>query len=324
MWSDTRDGNYEIYCKRSTDNGVSWSADTRLTNDGAASLHVSCAAVGSAVHLTWHDNRTGSDEIYYKRSTDVGASWGTDTRLTSNAGVSWFASVDAWGNYVQTAWVENSDGNPEIYSKRSTDMGVSWGVNLRITNNSSVSIRPTISLFGTNAHIVWQDNIEGNDEIYHMYSTNGGADFSAGTRLTNDPDFSVYPCHTVSASGVHLIWRDFRSGNWEVYYKRNPTGNLVGTVNISGEIPGSFSLSQNYPNPFNPVTNIEFSIPVAGFVSLSVFDMLGRKVETLLYDELAAGSYKSDWDASKYSSGVYFYSIDADNFRETRKMMLVK
>ncbi len=98
----------------------------------------------------------------------------------------------------------------------------------------------------------------------------------------------------------------------------------IGVQNINSEIPGKFSLSQNYPNPFNPTTNIEFSIPKSSFVKLVVYDMLGREVETLVSKDLKAGTYKADWNASGYTSGVYFYKIISGDYSETKKMILVK
>ena len=98
----------------------------------------------------------------------------------------------------------------------------------------------------------------------------------------------------------------------------------IGIQNINSEIPGKFSLSQNFPNPFNPVTNIEFSVPKRGLVKLVVFDMLGREVETLLNKLTEAGTYRADWNASKYPSGVYFYKLQTEGFIETKRMVLIK
>ncbi len=100
--------------------------------------------------------------------------------------------------------------------------------------------------------------------------------------------------------------------------------NPIGIQNISNEIPQQFSLSQNYPNPFNPVTNIKFQLPNAGFVKLTVFDLLGREIATLVNETMNAGIYNADWDASKYSSGVYFYKLETESFIETKKMILIK
>lgn len=88
--------------------------------------------------------------------------------------------------------------------------------------------------------------------------------------------------------------------------------------------PKSFSLMQNYPNPFNPTTTIEYSIPQNSFVSIKIYDMLGREVKNLLSRQQDAGTYVVEWNASEYSSGIYFYTINAGNFTETKKMILSK
>ncbi|MDI6766813.1 MAG: T9SS type A sorting domain-containing protein, partial [Bacteroidota bacterium] len=86
----------------------------------------------------------------------------------------------------------------------------------------------------------------------------------------------------------------------------------------------SFSLSHNYPNPFNPVTNIEFRIAKFGFASLKVFNLLGEEVATVVSEELPPGTYKRQWDGSKFSSGVYFYRLQTKGFCETKKFVLIR
>lgn len=99
---------------------------------------------------------------------------------------------------------------------------------------------------------------------------------------------------------------------------------ILGLTSISSEVPGTFSLSQNFPNPFNPVTNISFDISNLSFTKLIVLDQLGREVEILVNEELAQGSYRYDWNASEYPSGIYFYRLQAGDFAETKKMVLIK
>ncbi|HMR00035.1 MAG TPA: endonuclease [Ignavibacteria bacterium] len=101
-------------------------------------------------------------------------------------------------------------------------------------------------------------------------------------------------------------------------------GQVNGITPVSGEIPREYSLSQNYPNPFNPVTNIKFSVPLAGFVKLAVYDIMGREVNTLVSQTLKPGVYLADWNASMITSGVYFYKLTAGSFSETKRMILVK
>jgi hypothetical protein len=93
---------------------------------------------------------------------------------------------------------------------------------------------------------------------------------------------------------------------------------LVGITQNGSEVPSLYTLEQNYPNPFNPVTNIKFSIPDRQFVTLKIFDVLGREVGTLVKENMDAGNYVVDFDASRLSSGVYFYQIEAGDFIQTK------
>ena len=89
-------------------------------------------------------------------------------------------------------------------------------------------------------------------------------------------------------------------------------------------LPNNFALGQNYPNPFNPKTDLRFTIANLQFVELKVFDILGREVATLVNEQMAPGIYDVQWDASRYPSGTYFYTMRAGRFVETKRMMLVK
>jgi len=103
-------------------------------------------------------------------------------------------------------------------------------------------------------------------------------------------------------------------------------------TNSGSQIPDRFLLSQNYPNPFNPATKIKFSVPgIAGAnfassinIRLKVYDILGREIATLLDEEKPAGNYEVDFYGSKLSSGVYFYKLQAGDFIQTKKMMLLR
>ena len=101
------------------------------------------------------------------------------------------------------------------------------------------------------------------------------------------------------------------------------------TKEKSGGLPTEFKLDQNYPNPFNPSTTIEFTIPIgvtlrATAVRLEVFDILGRKVKTLLNKNLSAGRHKVTFDASEFSSGTYIYRLKAGDNYKSRKMVLLR
>lgn len=105
------------------------------------------------------------------------------------------------------------------------------------------------------------------------------------------------------------------------YVSNNP---ISAITPIDEVIPKSFALGQNYPNPFNPSTVISFSVNKLTNVTLKIYNSLGMEVETLVDSKLAAGNYKVDFNGGKLSSGIYFYKLSADNFSETKKMILVK
>jgi len=106
-------------------------------------------------------------------------------------------------------------------------------------------------------------------------------------------------------------------------YESNVSVGATGIVN-NNEIPKNYSLSQNYPNPFNPVTKINYALPKDGLVKIKIYDVLSREVATLVSEVKQAGYYSVDFDATIYTSGIYFYKIEAGAFSEIRKMMLIK
>jgi hypothetical protein len=102
----------------------------------------------------------------------------------------------------------------------------------------------------------------------------------------------------------------------------NPGGNDNSSIN--GNIPKKFDLYQNYPNPFNPVTNIQYDLPKDVFVSIKIYDLLGREIKTLVNEYKNAGSYIVNFNGSELSSGVYFYRINAGSFNQVKRMVLIK
>jgi type IX secretion system substrate protein len=326
VWSS---GINEIYCKRSTDGGASWQNAVQLTNITYNSFSPSVSASGMVVNVVWHDTRDANGEIYNRRSLDGGASWGPETRLTNDPQNSFAPSVSVSGMVVNVAWADTRDGNEEIYQKRSSDGGTSWGSDIRLTNNNFPSENPSINSSGQNVHVIWQDGRDGNWEIYYKRSANGGISWDSDLRLTNNPANSQFPFISASGTAVHAVWTDDRDGNQEIYYKRNPTGNVLGITPINSEIPESYNLLQNFPNPFNPSTKIKFEIPNSKSetnpkTEIRIYDVTGKMVETIVNEDLKPGTYEVTWNAAKYSSGVYFYKMISGNFTETKKMLMIK
>jgi len=323
VWEDFRYGNNEIYFKRSTNNGITWQTETRLTNNINISEDPNIKVSGLNVHLVWCDNRDENKEIYYKFSSDGGLIWGTDVKLTNDPSESTSPRVSTYGTTIHITWSEHNTYGTEIYYKRSTDLGVTWGANTRLTYDH-FSYAPFMLVSAATIHLVWQDSRNSNAEIYYKRSTDEGFSWESDTRLTYNPSWVLSASLGVSGTYIHVVWDDDRDGHYEVYYKRNPTGNPIGVTVIGNEITKEFSLSQNYPNPFNPATKIKFQIPKTGYVSLQIYDAVGRNVARLVDQNLNPGIYEAEWNAVSQPSGIYFYRITASEFSEVKKMVLVK
>lgn len=141
--------------------------------------------------------------------------------------------------------------------------------------------------------------------------------FTAGNSVTLD---TIWATGLATNSNNNTSGDDWNWANSKRVVVRNPNA----IINISGEVPGNYSLSQNYPNPFNPATKIRFNLPKNSEVRLSVFDMTGREVETLVNGVLPAGTFEADWNPAELSSGIYFYTLKTADFSETKKMIFLK
>jgi M6 family metalloprotease-like protein len=222
-WDDTRAGNWEIYFKRSTSWGSGWEADQRLTTNNASSWYPSIAAYGSYVYVVWQDDRDGNWEIYLKRSENYAVSWYGEQRLTVNSSYSYRPSVAVYGRYVYVVWHDYRQGNYEIYFKRSTDNGLTWGSDTRLTNNASISELPMVAAYGANVYVAWEDSRYGNRDILFKRSTNYGASWTTDTRLTTNNTDQRFPSIAAWGYDVYVTWTDYRYGasNTEIFIRRS-------------------------------------------------------------------------------------------------------
>jgi len=165
-WEDDTSGNYEIYFKKSDDRGITWTTNRRLTYTTGYSYAPAIAVNGSNIYVVWEDSTPGNNEILFKKSTDEGTTWTTNTNLSNTAGGSYDPSVVVDGPYTYVVWDDNTPGNYEIYFKKSDDDGTTWTTSKRLTNNAGNSFRPAIAVDGSNAYVVWEDNTLVNYEIY--------------------------------------------------------------------------------------------------------------------------------------------------------------
>ena len=149
----------------------------------------------------------------------MGITWDPDIRLTEDPGESVVPTVCASDSEVHVAWRDDRDGNTEIYYKRSTDGGLNWEEDVRLTSDDSLSWRPSIGSSGTEVFIVWQDNRDQNTEIYFKSSIDAGSTWGGDKRLTNGPNESIYPNLAVAGSSLFLVWVEVYGDNREIYFK---------------------------------------------------------------------------------------------------------
>lgn len=302
---------------RSTNNGVNWLA-TNITGSV-----VRCFTVSGNNVFAGHTNG-----VYI--SNNNGANW-TQTSLVYEV-----YALAAGGNNIYA-------GTYSMGVFVSSNSGANWTqTSLNNRYMRSLAVSGNYIYAGTYAYGVyissnnganWTQSLPGKN-IYSLaaYENSVFAGSDSGIHVSNDNGMSWTQKNEGLGSYLSIGSQCVFNGylftakeplNGTGIFRRSLT-ELVGIEQLSSEVPNSFLLSQNYPNPFNPVTNIEFAIPIAAFVKLMVYDISGREMETLLNQNMTAGTYKADWDASGYSSGVYFYRFEAAGYSDVKKMMLVK
>jgi len=205
-----------------------WTPAKRLTWNSGFSFGPAVAIDSvNIIHVVWFDDTPGNSEIYYKKSTNGGASWSVNQRLTWNSGYSSDPSIalDS-GDSIHVVWYDDTPGNDEIYYKKSTTGGTSWSPAQRITWTSGSSTAPAIAIDSAGAlHIVWQENMAGNDEIYAKNSSDGGTTWTAAKRLTWTSTDSRSPALAIDSSDIiYAVWDDPLPGNGEIYGKRSTDG----------------------------------------------------------------------------------------------------
>ena len=255
VWNDGTPGNAEIYYKRSTNGGASWSSNQRLTWTATGSYDADIAVDSSGgVHVVWQQYASGIEEIYYKRSTDGGTSWLPSQRLTWTSAASELPAIAVDGvDRIHVVWDDYTPGYPDIYYRRSVTGGASWTATQRLTWTSGFSSFPAIACSPAgHLHVVLHDYMPGNFEIYYLAGSNGGTTWSSPRRLTWNSGNSFAPAIAAHSSGLlHVVWRDNTPGMDEIYYKNSPDG---GATWISAK-----RLTWTPGSSYDPVIKLGFS-----------------------------------------------------------------
>jgi hypothetical protein len=168
----------------------------------------------------------------------------------------------------------------------------------------------------------------GNSPTYGDMILSGDGSGNMMGRMPNVPNpgiDSTTLSGTFNSTNIDLTYIVYFTGGGTADGVINMVKDPASSVEKESDIvPDGFALEQNFPNPFNPSTTIRFAVPEQSFVRLEIFNTLGEKVDVLLLEELNAGTYRVDWNGNNLTSGTYYYSLTTDNFRQTKKLILLK
>jgi len=319
--------------------------NTLINDDGMLWLEKSKPEIAMSDNgnfvVVWEDHRCGyASDIYMQRYNSQGQKIGVNQKVNqdNDPGASQGlpdVSCDSIGNYT-IVWTDNYQTGYYylIYAQDYDYNGNMLGNNYRVDQGlvwnrfgSRICKRPDGKWI-----VGWQDywaNGQNWSPYAQRYDSNRtliGGNFPITQQLPQiEKRFNDL---TMSGDRVISVWTDYRNGNEDIYcniisfQKPDSIISFIPGSNIN--IPNDFSLEQNYPNPFNQLSIINFKCSIGGYVSIVVYDLLGREVKTLVNEYKQPGTYQVSFNAEGLSSGVYFYKMTAGEFSETKKMILIR
>jgi photosystem II stability/assembly factor-like uncharacterized protein len=349
---------------RSVNGGLNWVMLTSNTGYNYTGIRFTdnnsgyvCGGNGNATGIILKTINSGLNwQVSYQDSAhfnsiffiNIQTGWATGARglilKTTNAGNNWVKYRHQFNSSnLRIFFINENTGfltkSSTIY--KSTNGGVNWINNLNALTAGIQFFGQTgfASAVSGSSMLLYKTTNEGSNWI--AYSTGGT---SAGPLYFINPETGWISgggsIRKTTNGGIN--WVQQESGiQWNlnsIYFSDNTHGWTAGTsggimrtvsggigINpISNEIPQEFYLLQNYPNPFNPVTKFRFQLPVRELAKLVIYDALGRQIAVILNEILMPGTYEIEWNASDYSSGVYFYSLVTNEFTQSRKMIVLK
>lgn len=291
---------------KTTNGGSSW---IRTNNDQVLNgANVSCIAVSytssDTVLAATGQRAVPVFEIFY--TTNGGTNW---TKSTSPLPDRYPTDLEFDPKNSKIAYATFSGyGTPHVY--KSIDAGKTWSnisSNLPDLPMQSVYVDP-----------------ENSSDIY--VGTDLGVYRSINSGTTWEPWFDGMPFAMILDVSVSKMDRRLRAATFGngVYQRKLRPKQTTDVKIVNNNIPSKFVLHQNYPNPFNPTTTIQFDVPNVSFVTLKVYDEIGKEITVLVNEEKSPGTYSVQWNASQFSSGVYFMKMNAGKFIQTKKIVLQK
>ena len=317
---------------RTTNGGLTWVQVFSQAGGFLNAIWMSTAAngimVGDPVGGRWSIWRTTNGGVnwdstgMYLQQAGSEAGWNNSLYVTGTN--VWFGTNNSRVYYsplggLTGTWVVQSTSQASTYAVwfNTVTSGMTGGAQLLMTNNSGVNWSSVTSPGTGNV-----SGITGAAAAYWFVRQAGLIYRTTDNGTSFSTDYTA-PAGTYT----HIQKAAIGSRMWAVRNNGGITSSLstVGIEPVSGEIPTSFALTQNYPNPFNPATTFNFSLPSSAVVSIKIYDIAGREVDIIVNNvTMSAGNYSVNYSADRLSSGIYFYRITANEYNETKKMVLTK
>jgi len=310
------------FVQKSTNAGLSWEIKENVSSGNLrAACFINNTGYYNAGTLigkttdggeTWQQITTVTssfDKMFFlNENTGFAGYFGPHLFKTVNGGVNWDLVYDGGLNddIKSITFFDSLNGIliTDRYYVKTTNGGINWVANVLpisgyITSSFAVNFN--------NFYVAYGSSI--------LKTTNSGQNWFAQplsvNRLIND----IYFLDTL---------RGYAVGEIGAIFSTTDGGGQVWVNNTSENIPINYFLSQNYPNPFNPSTTIKFALPKAADVKVAVYDITGKELEVLVNERLHSGTYQTIWNGERFSSGVYFYKIQTDDFVQSKRMLLIK
>jgi len=313
----------QYFLIRSTDRGVTWDSVRQITFVPRFHNLGDIYATEASVHLVAQTNTPGF-QITHMVSTDRGETWSDEQVLSDSDQIQrWEPNVaaDEAGN-VYVSWQDAKYGtvggfDGALLLRRSSDNGVTWLPEERIGSLPSVE-RSALSAFGERVHAAWEDNRFGslNPRVY--YSRNQNTTWCQEFMLGDSTQGSLDATISALEFRVHTAF----SMSSQVRHRR---GDVLTRISDKFEpLPQHFSVTSFYPNPFNPTTRVQYSVPYQRKVTITVYDVLGRRVKELFDGTQQAGTFTIEFDATSLTSGVYFIRFQFGTQVITKGVVLMR
>jgi len=301
-----------------------WDAQELIDNSTAEYPSVAAQSNGD-IYVVWNDIIDSDEWIYYRWYDKSSSSWSSPQAVTDNEDLNWLS----WPTIIRDRWdnlhlaaigeVDSLDPSVEVYevfySFRDAPPHI-W--DLTFLRNQSNQDSVVIDWEGMNepdldTYKVYRKFERGQWEHIGSTTDTRYADTTASYFIIcNDDDITKYYVKAVDDASQSAYTDTLEI--WCIENAKIYAGNIAELIN----------LQNNYPNPFNAQTTIEYTVPHEMQITLEIYDILGRKIETLINEFQAPGSYAVTWDASHISSGMYFYRFQAGEYSATKRMTIIK